>query len=176
MQRKTIFFLFILIFFSTSCSLFRAPTKPEAKTEKAVSSAYADYSEKFGYTLTGKEDLDLLKVVDRWLGVPYRYGGCSQSGTDCSCLIGNIYREVYGVELPRRSVDISKQAKKISRDDLQQGDLIFFKISRHKISHVGLHISRGYFIHASTSSGVVINHWSEPYYKERIAFSGRIKK
>ena len=119
--------------------------------------------------------MTLIREVDTWLGVPYRYGGCSKKGTDCSCMIQNIYRSVYNIELPRRSSDMAKLTAPVNRKQLKEGDLLFFRISKKKVSHVGLHISKGYFIHASTSAGVIINHISESYYKKHFAFAGRIK-
>ncbi len=59
--------------------------------------------------------------------------------------------------------------------NLKEGDLLFFKTSGNKVSHVGLHISKGYFVHASSSKGVMINHISDNYYKRTFAFAGRIK-
>lgn len=158
----------------SGCNLFqRTSREPETKTS---SFDYKSYSEAFGYELKGNENPDLLKTVDSWLGVPYEYGGCSKNGTDCSCLIHNIYKEVYNVELPRISEDISNKAKKINKENASAGDLFFFKISKDKVSHIGLHISRGYFVHASSSNGVMINHIDEKYYRNAFSFAGRIKK
>ncbi|MCF8331686.1 MAG: C40 family peptidase [Bacteroidales bacterium] len=156
--------------------MFRQTAKtPEGSTANSRT-PYEVYSRALGYQLKGTEDIALIREVDSWLGVPYRYGGCSKKGTDCSCMIGNIYRKVYNIDLPRRSSDIADVAVSIDRKQLQEGDLIFFRISDKKVSHVGLHISKGYFIHASTSAGVIINHISEPYYNENFAFAGRIKR
>lgn len=168
--------LISLLIFSSGCNLFRQrPAAPAGNNGKAVNYSY--YSESLGYQLEGNENPLLLMEVDAWLGVPYKYGGCTRKGTDCSCLIGNIYRTVYGVDLPRTSLGISEAAKKVSKNKLQEGDLIFFKTSgNNKVSHVGLHISKGYFVHASSSRGVMINHLTDSYYEKHYAFSGRIRK
>lgn len=175
-SRSALILFFILLIFSTGCNLFkRTPDSPE-RDKRASARVYKKYSEKFGYNLEGTESRNLLKSINSWLGVPYEYAGCSKKGVDCSCLIKNIYKEIYGVELPRRSVDMAKKARKISKRNLQEGDLLFFKISGDKVSHVGLYISKGNFVHASSSNGVMINNLNEQYYKKAFNCAGRVKK
>ncbi|MGM0612418.1 MAG: C40 family peptidase [Bacteroidota bacterium] len=174
MRRFTLFLFLSLILITSGCNLFRrAPSEPETKTSSVN---YDRYSKAFGYELSGNENPELIKTVDSWLGVPYKYGGCSKHGTDCSCLIRNIYKDVYGIELPRRSEDIGNKAKKINKKKATAGDLFFFEISGDKVSHIGLHISQGYFVHASASNGVMINHIDENYYRNAFSFAGRIEK
>ena len=174
MKRFTFLFFILLILITSGCNLFRrTSSEPETNTSSAN---YNKYSEAFGYKLNGNENPKLLKSVDSWLGVPYKYGGCSKHGTDCSCLIQNIYKDVYGIDLPRRVVDIGDRARKINKKKAKSGDLFFFEISKNKVSHIGLHISQGYFIHASSSNGVMINHIDENYYRNAFSFAGRIRK
>lgn len=115
-----------------------------------------------------------IETVNAWLGVPYKYGGCSKDGTDCSCFVSTFYKDVYGISLPRKSEDMQLQSKTIEKDALQQGDLVFFKIEDVKISHVGIYISKGHFVHSTTSKGVMINSLDENYYKKYFHKAGRV--
>ncbi len=174
-KRTAIILLLSFLMVSSGCGVFKKKPDKHVKTSEASSANYERYSRALGYELEGNENILLLEEVASWLGVPYKYGGCTRKGTDCSCLIGNIYSNIYGIKLPRRSIDIASRSKKINLKNLKEADLLFFKTSGNKVSHVGLHISKGYFVHASSSKGVMINHITDNYYKRTFAFAGRIK-
>lgn len=168
---------FILI----NCKSANKTRKPKVieKTEnekRAEAFFYHNYSKKLGYQLKGNEDLGFLEMVESWLGVPYKYGGCDKSGTDCSCFVAEFYKEYFKINLPRKSDDMQKQSKEIDVIDLQTGDLVFFKIKSEKTSHVGIYISNQHFVHATTSKGVMINSLDENYYKTYFFKAGRIKQ
>ena len=128
-----------------------------------------------------KKDINkkLYKEVDKWLGVPYKYGGQSKKGVDCSGLIVEIYKEVYGEKLYRTTHEIyEKNCDKIKSKDLKEGDLVFFKTSKKgtRINHVGLYLKNDKFVHSSTQRGVIISELKEPYYKKAFVGAGRVKK
>jgi len=137
---------------------------------------YSEHSKKLGYELTGSENQKLIAFVADWMGTPYRYGGSSKNGTDCSGFILMLYREVYGIDLARSSYDIARNSQKIKKHQLKEGDLVFFKTSGNRISHVGIYLSNNKFAHASTSRGVTVNDLSENYYLRTFAMAGRIAK
>jgi hypothetical protein len=137
---------------------------------------YESLSLRFGYQLNGDENPMLLNEISRWLGTPYRFGGDNQNGIDCSAFALIIYREVYGINLERMTVNMAQRANRINRQHLKEGDLIFFRINQQRISHVGIYISNNKFAHASTRLGVIISDMDEEYYRRRFAFAGRIQQ
>lgn len=118
--------------------------------------------------------LPLYKEFYEWLGVPYRYAGTTRKGIDCSGLIKTLYAEVYHLKLSGSASSIYERCTPIRIEELQEGDLVFFKINKPRISHIGLYLQNGYFVHASVSRGVMINNLSEKYYKKYYFSGGRI--
>lgn len=113
-----------------------------------------------------------------WLNVPYRYGGTTRAGLDCSGLTGNIFMKIYGIRLERSSAGIAdKNVKKVSKSKLTTGDLVFFATSKNKkrVSHVGIMLNNKQFIHASTSKGVIVSSLDEAYYVRTFVKGGRVK-
>jgi len=115
----------------------------------------------------------LLVEIEKWWGTRYKYGGASQNGIDCSAYTGTLVHKLYGLVLPRTSREQYEECAKLEKDDLQLGDLVFFKSGR-RISHVGLYLGNGYFTHASTSIGVTISHLTEEYWSRKYIGGGRI--
>jgi cell wall-associated NlpC family hydrolase len=111
----------------------------------------------------------LESVARKWLNTPYRYGGDSHRGIDCSALAQKIYMEAYHYKLPRTSNEQYKQGKMVRLNWIKAGDLIFFKRSRTtSLDHVGVYLGQQKFIHASLHNGVVISELTSSYYRERI--------
>ena len=113
-----------------------------------------------------------------WLGVPYRYGGNTKAGTDCSGFVTYIFGRVYRKQLERSSDDQAKKnVRKVGKGSLETGDLVFFNTSKrsNKINHVGIFLKNGYFVHASTSKGVIVSHLEEDYYRKTWKKGGRVK-
>ncbi len=110
-------------------------------------------------------------------GVRYRWGGASRSGTDCSGFTTQVFKS-NGISLPRTSGAQSKVGTVVSRNDLQKGDLVFFKTTRgSRVSHVGIYTGNGMFIHASSGGGKVMeSSLSEGYYRNRFVTARRLVK
>jgi cell wall-associated NlpC family hydrolase len=100
---------------------------------------------------------------DDWLGVRYRFGGESRSGIDCSAFTRQIFRETFGMELPRNTALQVQEGVSVQRQDIAPGDLVFFR--RGGTRHVGIYLGDNEFIHASASRGVTISNMDEDYYR-----------
>ncbi len=133
--------------------------------------------EKFAFYLKTEaseiKNIALYKAVDNWLGTRYHYGGTSHRGVDCSSLMQHLYTEAIGTEIPRTARLQHGFTKRISRADLQEGDLIFFNTTGG-VSHVGMYLKNDKFVHASTSRGVTISDLNDNYYTKRYIGAGRV--
>ncbi|MBW2121739.1 MAG: C40 family peptidase [Deltaproteobacteria bacterium] len=113
----------------------------------------------------------IVSTAKTFVGLPYRYGGASpEHGFDCSGLSMAVYR-LNGLDLPRTSREQWEAGTAVSRKDLSKGDLVFFSTSRRRrISHVGIYVGGGRFIHApGTGKKIRFDSLSSPYFKRRYA-------
>jgi cell wall-associated NlpC family hydrolase len=118
----------------------------------------------------------LLSFMDYWYGAPYHYGGMSRDGIDCSGFAFLLMSSVYGLaSLPRTAKDQYEASRHIGRDELQEGDLVFFHTlgKRRAVTHVGVYLRNNKFIHASVS-GVMISDLGEGYYEKHYIGAGRV--
>lgn len=117
----------------------------------------------------------LNSFIEQWWGVPYLYGGTTKLGIDCSAFVQRLYEKVYQTELVRtanQQFSSSLYIKDWSK--LSEGDLVFFKIKSRSISHVGVYLGNGKFVHASASSGVMISDLNDQYWTKYYAGGGKI--
>ena len=136
----------------------------------------AKASVRLGIDIEMKDNHALYVESASWLGVPYRGGGTTRRGVDCSGLTSAIYSKVYRRELERNSDDQRKKdCKKVKKGKLREGDLVFFHNGRKKkhATHVGVYLKDRKFIHASTSRGVIISTLDEDYWKKHWLSGGR---
>lgn len=148
-------------------------TPVNAKPQRQADGSECDNA--LGLKCTGDDNAQLYRLVDSWLGVPYRYGGNDRSGIDCSAFVGIIYREVYGKNLHRTANDILQDVRLIPKNQIREGDLLFFTNSKGKVSHVGVYLKEGLFAHSSTSAGVCVSRLSDSYWTKHFYRGGRVK-
>jgi lipoprotein Spr len=116
----------------------------------------------------------LLEQIDPWMGVPYRSGGSSRSGIDCSAFTMQVLDRCCGYKLPRTSRQQHAFCEPATLESLSSGDLLFYATRGRGVSHVGIYLGNGKFAHASVSNGVTVSDLSDPYYQKRFISAGRI--
>lgn len=123
----------------------------------------------------GPERSRIVTAAQSYLGTPYRHGGTTHRGVDCSGLVIAVFAESH-IDLPRTSLDQSQVGVAVDASDLLPGDLVFFRTSRGRgVSHVGIFIGNGRFIHASTSARRVrIDALDDDYFRSRLVTAQRV--
>ena len=122
---------------------------------------------------------NILSDAEKYLGAPYRAGGMTYSGFDCSGFVNTVFAE-NNIKLTRRSVDQAKEGVGINIENVKHGDLLFFATAGGKrVSHVGIvhtitNDGEIKFIHASTSKGVIISSLEEAYWDKAFLFARRV--
>ena len=116
----------------------------------------------------------MFEFIDDWYGTPYRLGGTTKKGVDCSAFSQFLFASVHGLSIPRTAREQYNLTSRISRTQLTEGDLIFFN-TRGGISHVGVYLQNNKFVHASTSGGVMISDIFDEYWARKFVGVGRLK-
>ena len=119
------------------------------------------------------KNLNLVSLVDEWMGTRYRLGGTTKTGIDCSAFMQVLFAGIYGIALPRTAREQYNNSQRISRTELKEGDLIFFNTTGG-VSHVGMYLQNNKFVHAS-SSGVTISDIFDEYWVRRFVGVGRVQ-
>ncbi len=115
---------------------------------------------------------ELFDFYSKWEGVRYKLGGESKKGIDCSAFIQKAFKEKFDLEMPRTTLMQANVGKSIKKDELEIGDLVFFKTGKTK--HVGIYIDNGKFMHASTKTGVTISDLDNDYFNKNYWKAQRI--
>ncbi len=115
----------------------------------------------------------LLKQLEEWQGVPYRYGGLTKGGVDCSGFIYLTFAEEFGIRLPRTTQSQVLKGAVVDQSDLLPGDLIFF-LTGYDQRHIGIYVGKKQFIHTSSSRGVMLSRLDNPYWQSAYWHSRRV--
>ena len=127
-------------------------------------------------TAQGAATEQLLRAEIRsWLGTPYRMGGMSRRGIDCSGLVVVLYDALFDLRLPRTTASLMRTGERVAPNQLSAGDLVFFKPG-FKIRHVGIFLGDGEFAHASTSRGVMISRLDEAFWQTCYLTGRRVRE
>lgn len=139
-------------------------------------SKFVEHYEKlkdFNVALTPREKI-LFEVI-KYLDTPYKYGGNSSKGIDCSAFTKQVFENSVTLDLPRSAREQYGVGEKISKDELKFGDLVFFNTRRrNNPGHVGIYLGDNQFVHASRTLGVTVSSLDEKYYKTRYTGARRV--
>ncbi len=155
--------------------LAAAPVATSLKlATEACKSIQFKYAQLMDIDIEDITNFTMFHFVEDWLKTRYRYGGTTKAGIDCSAFTGLLLATVRGIKLPRTARQQYAASDKISREEIKEGDLVFFN-TRGGVSHVGVYLANDYFVHASSSEGVTISSLNDAYYSRRYIGSGRVK-
>lgn len=119
----------------------------------------------------------LYSFIDEWYGTRYRLGGTDKKGIDCSAFVQRLYERVFNVNILRTAAEQFSFCNSVfNKDDLREGDLVFFNIKTKRISHVGIYLMNSFFVHSSSSHGVMISSLNDKYWQRYFAGAGRVPK
>ena len=150
--------------------------KPATESKPVIeqlSSLQYKYAMMLNVNVESLKNVSLLGFIDDWFGTKYRYGGTTKRGIDCSALTGALLLAVYGFNMPRTAREQYKATEHIGRDELKEGDLVFFN-TRGGVSHVGVYLENNYFVQSSSHGGVKISSLDDHYYSKRFICGGRV--
>ncbi len=118
-----------------------------------------------------------LMTVISYLGTPYKFGGNTRKGIDCSAFTRLVFQESLSIDLPRSTLEQVKLGQPVSKDNLKFGDLVFFNTRRRQNpGHVGIYLWENYFVHASTKYGVIVSSMASGYYERRFVGARRLSE
>jgi len=160
-------FLLTLLATMTGCSSIRHDTSARVhviKTSRAVD-----------FRNNNAVKSRLLKQYDEWHKTPYKTGGLSRRGIDCSGFTYITFRSKLGCNIPRTTELQVKTGERVARNNLRAGDLVFFQTSLF-YNHVGIYLGDAKFLHASSSKGVIISSLNENYWKQRYWTARRVSR
>jgi len=160
---KQVIFGLVLIIGMASCASRRPPVKTTAAAAKMADA------------MSNLKSKQLYRFITDWTGVKYKLGGLDKSGIDCSGFALLLEKDIYGRSLPRRSRDQAETIREKDQDQLKEGDLIFFSFGGREVDHVGVYLNNNYFVHASTTRGVVVDDLALPAYQNAMVKAGSLK-
>jgi len=172
MKKITLAIALFLSVLAAEAQTKSVPT-PATENDDQESLAKSYLSQIMGVALSATSNMKLFNFVHDWVGTPYRFGGSSRKGIDCSAFTKQLYSDVFNLSIRRNSRDIFSMVNPVSKDDLKEGDLVFFKIHSRSISHVGIYLGNNRFAHAS-SRGVAISSLDDAYYSRYFYKGGRM--
>lgn len=159
------FALFVCATLLAACS--SAPTVSSRDSYVRLSAHHVNLNN------TRKVKILLGQEYKHWRGVPYRMGGLSKSGIDCSGFVYLTYRQKFGIDIPRSTETQSEIGHPVRKRQLRIGDLVFFKTGLFT-RHVGIYYGRGRFLHAS-DHGVMLSNLHNPYWESTYWQSRRVQ-
>ena len=152
----------------------KAETKLKEKDAEDLSAMQIKYAVLLNTQAEEVRNKKMFEFIDQWYGTPYRLGGTTKKGIDCSAFSQFLFASVYGSSIPRTAREQYNLTDRISRTQLKEGDLLFFN-TRGGVSHVGIYLQNNKFVHASTSGGVMISDIFEEYWARKFVGVGRLK-
>ncbi len=150
-------------------------TEFEAAAIENISSLQFKYAMMMDVDVENVTGSSIYNFIEEWFGTRYRMGGTTKKGIDCSAFTGTLLSSVYSFSVPRTAREQYASSQHLLKDELLTGDLVFFN-TRGGVSHVGIYLTNGHFVHSSSSKGVTISSLNDSYYAKKYIGGGRINQ
>lgn len=161
LNKRNLFAMLMAMLIFSACSSRRHTVKPGNAARAADAMSHL-------------KNRQLYRFITDWAGVHYRLGGLDKRGVDCSGFAFLLQKDIYGNSLPRISRDQAEAVKEKNISSLSEGDLIFFSFGGGAVDHVGVYLNNNFFVHASTTRGVVVDDLSIPAFQRAIVKAGSL--
>ncbi|MEO5911916.1 MAG: NlpC/P60 family protein [Pelobium sp.] len=177
LKRKQYLIWIILIAVSFTACKSKKNLVKSAKTslEKPSNNIASKYAEMMNVSKRDIQNGKLYEFIEDWEGTKYQFGGLDKRGIDCSGLVYLCYKEVYDKQIPRMTSQQVQIIKRKYENQLSEGDLVFFDYDGKAFSHVGVYLQNGYYVHASSSKGVIISRIQDPYTYKYFSRGGTVQ-
>ncbi|HRE41152.1 MAG TPA: C40 family peptidase [Ignavibacteria bacterium] len=165
--------------YSNSKNLVATNTlKEKVKIDKvnleSISSSLSRFVPSYNEKSTMERDEVMYKVIE-YLNTPYLWGGTSKRGIDCSAFCQAVMYQALGISIPRTSLEQSNVGIDVAPEDLKFGDLVFFDtMNKGRVSHVGIYLEDGYFIHSGSKTGVIVASLTSDFYSRTYLKAKRV--
>src|ERR1700761_3328820 len=164
MNKHYLFYLLAVVVILSSCHSRRVAMRGQPGEVVRPDVSIADkYAAILGVDKSNIQNGRLYAFIEQWMGTPYKFGGEDKDGVDCSGLTQLLEQQVYGINIPRSTSQQINVIKRKYEEELAEGDLLFFDYDGRKFSHVGVYLQNGYYVHASSSRGVMITKLHDSY-------------
>ena len=174
MGKKVLVGILLMVSFVSLQAQTTDKTEKKPTTEDPDNLVKDYFGQIMGVALSATSNLKLYQFIYDWIGTPYRLGGTSKKGIDCSGFAYQLYSKVFNTVIGSNSRNIYSMVNPVSKSELDEGDLVFFKIGSRSITHMGVYMGNNKFAHASSSKGVMISDLNEPYWKRYYYKGGKM--
>jgi len=174
MKKLSLAIALTLSIITTQAQTKNVPTSNTNEPDEQESLAKDYFSQIMGVAMSATSNVKMFQFVYDWIGTPYHLGGKSKKGIDCSAFAYELYTKVFNTSIGNNSRNIFSMSNPVGKEELKEGDLVFFKIHSRAITHVGVYIGNGKFAHASSSKGVMISYLADPYWTRYYYKGGRL--
>ncbi|HLR26950.1 MAG TPA: NlpC/P60 family protein [Fodinibius sp.] len=171
---KALLLIFFAGFLMGGCGVAkRTATSAHRGGEKANPIREEASPPMMGVTSVNTTEAGLREAYREWKGTPYRWGGTTLRGIDCSMFVNTVFEDYFDINLPRSTRAQLSAGDGVRRSAIRTGDLVFFRTGR-KTLHVGIMVNQKQFMHASTSEGVTISRIAASYWSNRYLAARRV--
>jgi cell wall-associated NlpC family hydrolase len=173
--KRNFILFFILMIFAGCVAQPRYTSYPiERKSHPPLEESESETLSFEGENESKIDQVKMAQIIESFLGTPYAKGGASKKGVDCSGFVVEVYKRYAGFNLPHNTEKLFKLVKKVDKEKLGYGDLVFFSDFGFSPSHVGIYMGEGKFVHSAEGYGVIVSSLDDERYRKSYIGARRV--